>query len=222
MPSPRSLLPVAALLLALAPTGQAQAKAAYVDLPTALDRAEVVALVQIESVTPDELRGEHWLYRQRVVARRLEVLKGEVPEVFTIGGDRDFVCAPVPYHAPATALLLLAHDGEVLATVNNEDGQAWVYGDRIDWPYDELHGDTVPLAPVLADLRARLGPKVVATPPHAPTEPAAADAATDVAVQDVASADERPVWLVPISMLGGAIAVGLGFLAAQRRRRWAG
>ncbi|MFO0631972.1 MAG: hypothetical protein U0168_03890 [Nannocystaceae bacterium] len=214
MPSPRRLLPAAALLFALAPAAPAQAKAAYVDLPTALQQAEIVALVQIESVTPDGLQGEHWHYRQRVVARRLEVLKGQLPEVFTIGGDRDFICAPVPYHAPATALLLLAHDGDVLATVNNEDGQAWVYGDRIDWPYDELHGEAIPLAPVLADLRARLGPPPLAEVPAAP-----AAAPLDAELGPEPSEPASSPWLVPISMLGGAFAVALGFAAATRRRR---
>lgn len=214
---PRALVPIAALLVALVPAADAAAKAAYVDLPTALEQAEIVALVQVESVTADDIAGEHWTYRQRVVAHPIEVLKGELPATFTIAGNRSFICAPVPYEAPATYVLLLAHDGEPLATVNNDDGQAQVFGDRIDWPYDEVYGDTVPLAPVLDDLRARLGTRAVVDAPTVPVVEVPADAPASRPESTPASV-LAPEWIVPVSMLGGALAVVLGFGVALRRR----
>lgn len=216
---PRALVPIAALVLALVPAADAAAKAAYVDLPTALEQAEIIALVRVESVMAAEIEGEHWTYRQRVVAHPIEVLKGELPATFTIAGDRNFICAPVPYEAPATYVLLLAQDGEALATVNNDDGQAQVFGDRIDWPYDEIYGDTVPLAPVLDDLRARLGARTVIDAPAVLVPvvevPAEAPASTPARTPSSVLA---PQWLVPASMLGGALAVALGFGVAMRRR----
>lgn len=229
MPRVRLVPAAIALVVALVPAADAAADAVYVDLPEALDWAEVVALVRVESVGDAEFVGDHWVYSQLVIAHPLEVLAGELPDTFTIVAGRNFVCAPVRYDAPGTYLVMLARDRGMFATINNEMGRSKVFGDRIDWAYDELVDRRVPLAPVLADLRARLASRIVEPPRVA--VPAVEVPMVEVPVAEVVvldeppppavvpAIDETPRWLVPASMFAGAFAVLLGFGVAGRKRR---
>ncbi len=238
-----------ACLAALAAPADAAAKAAYRSLAETVRTAEIIAIVEVESVTPAELHGRYWEYAQQVTARPIEVLVGEVSGRLEIGAARDFICAPVRYDAEATYLVFLAHDGTVLATENNEWGRLWINGDDVEWPYEQ-GGATVPTATALREIRALLGTRDPGPPPSpelrvlTPEVPAAEVPAAEVPAAEVPAA-EVPAAEVPANrepmecgyaashrdgqarrfggpplwIATGALAVGLGFVVASRSRK---
>ncbi len=245
MPRARRCLPAALFLVGLGWAQDADAKAAYVGLKEALRQAEIVAIVEVEAVQPAAIEGSWSTFHQRVVAHPVDVLKGELPATFAIAADRDFICAPVPYDAPATYLVFLSHEGDALATVNHHMGRIRVLSDQLDWPYDE-RTEPVATAPVLKELRrliakqgpAPAGPEVPELVPIEPTPiddaPAIMQSTSEPQPVLVASVPELPTsdattpaavepawsgWRIPVAMVGGALAVMLGFAVALRGRR---
>src|SRR5687767_6177976 len=82
-------------LLACCPS-RADAKAAYAGKAEMVRRSDAIALVQVLRVEKAEVKGKHWTYSQRAVARVITTLKGDLPaagkEVALFGGE-DFICA---------------------------------------------------------------------------------------------------------------------------------
>jgi len=194
---------------ALAPD-EAEAKAAYTGLEDTIESAEIIAIVKAERTSAADIDGEHWHYRQSVDARVLGTIKGPVVERIEIAANRDFICAPVPYDAPAYYLVFLARDAGHLATVNNEWGALQIVDGQVEWPYTP-RTDMRPLADVVLELQTLVGVSVPTTVPMTEPAPAAAP------VPAGESADEQlpaPLWIA-----SGALAVVLGLLVATRRRR---
>lgn len=242
---PRARILAAALLTSLAAASDADARAAYLKLPEAVRNSEIVAVVDVVEIQDASIVGGPDGYAQRVIAKPIDVLKGELPATFAIAADSDFICAPVPYETPGTYLVFLAHQGDALATYNHSHGRMTIVDETIDWPYDD-RPERVSKDPILRKLRAligrqgpgRTGPKVPELIPVElrPKEPLPPEPITVTTAQpepeplpcsygeapsiDAATNEESgsEPMLVPLSMVAGAFAVMLGFAVARRRR----
>jgi hypothetical protein len=151
---------------------RADAKAAYAGKAEMLKRAEAVAVVDVVIVEKAEVKGNHWTYRQRAVAKVRNTLKGELPgekEELFIHGDEDFICAQCHFE-PGRYLVFLTRDGGLWAGCNwhlsvrpvktDAEGREWV-----DWYADEKTIELKPrllpdvVAEVTKELKAAADPK---------------------------------------------------------------
>ena len=110
----QALLAVGLVLLFAA---TAQARAAFKDKVQMIETAEVIAIVEITSVEEVSVKGKFWTYGQKALAKVENVLKGQVPDVVSLYGDEDFICARCNFEV-GRYLVFLDRDGELL-TGNN-------------------------------------------------------------------------------------------------------
>ena len=175
------LLPLSTAARCLAVLGllvcatKADAKAAYAGKAEMLKRAEAVAVVDVVTVEKAEVKGRHWTYRQRAVAKVRNTLKGDLPgekEELFIHGDEDFICAQCHFE-PGRYFVFLARDGGLWAGCNwhlsvrpvktDAEGREWV-----DWYENDrtIELKAKPLADVVAEVS-----KAVKEAADAPAQP---------------------------------------------------
>lgn len=230
----RWMAPLGVGLLMLTASASAQAKAAYMELDEAVQAAEVVAVVHVEETEACEVQGEHWTYAQRVSASTRAVVKGTLSPRVEILAEKDFVCAPVHYDAPADYLVFLEHDHEHWVTLNHGMGRLSIdEAGNVSWPYDG--GQPIPLPGALTRIRGALGEEtrteiaLVHQPsePELEPEPTSEPQPCGLLLRDEAPATEAaqestasmPDALAHrLAMLGGGLAVLAGFWAGWRRR----
>ena len=85
-------------LLLLLMTLPACAKAYYATRREMVERAEVIAIVDVEEIQPTSLQGKHWTYSESAEARVVKCVKGQLPERITLLGKESFICAQVNLH----------------------------------------------------------------------------------------------------------------------------
>jgi hypothetical protein len=146
------------LVLLLAAT--VQAKAAYKGKGRMIETAEVIAVVEITSVEKASVKGKHWIYGQRALAKVENVLKGKLPASASLYGDENFICARCHFEI-GRYLVFLDRDGELL-TGNNwylsirkitENSEA-----KVEWFDDKniFEKKQAPLSDVLNEIAAVL------------------------------------------------------------------
>ncbi|RYX82487.1 hypothetical protein EON83_19390 [bacterium] len=85
---------VSALLFAVGFTARdAHAKAAYQPLDVMVANSDAIAIVQVDQVVATQIKGSHWSYGQKALARVQQTLKGQLPATPTLLGDENFECA---------------------------------------------------------------------------------------------------------------------------------
>ena len=152
---------------------------------------------------------------------------------------KDFVCAPVPYEAPADYLVFLEHDHEHWVTLNHGMGRLSIdEAGNVSWPYDaDQH---IPLADALTRIRGAVGeetrteialvhqPSEPEPEPEPELEPTTSEPqpcglllrdeapAAEAAQESTASMPDAVAHR--LAMLGGGLAVLAGFWAGWRRR----
>jgi hypothetical protein len=128
-----------AALLSCCPS-RAEAKAAYAGKAEMIRRSDAVAVVDVLRVEKAEVKGAHWTYSQRAIARVRSTLKGDLPaagkEVALFGGE-DFICAQCNFQ-PGKYVVFLRRDGglwvgsnwhlSVRPVATDKAGKEWV-----DW-----------------------------------------------------------------------------------------
>ena len=151
---------LSALLLCLG--SRADAKAAFAGKAEMVRRSDAVAVVEVLRVEKAEVKGRHWTYSQRAVAKVVSTLKGDLPaegkEVALFGGE-DFICARCNFQ-PGKYVVFLRKDGGLLAGSNwhlsvrpvltDKDRREWV-----DWyaKADTIELKSTPLPDVIADVK---------------------------------------------------------------------
>jgi hypothetical protein len=151
----RRLLPLLLILLAL--PGVVQARAYYAPKAEMIQRAEVIALVQILMVEKTDTKRKSWTYRQKATARVEQVLKGKVPQEITLYGQEDFICGQCRF-APGRYLLFLKRDEDLLVGSNWQFSIRPITGDQVEWYAGDksLELKPAPLAGVLQEIRRLL------------------------------------------------------------------
>ena len=147
-------------------TSRVDAKAAFAGKAEMVRRSDAVAVVEVLRVEKAEVKGKHWTYSQRAIAKVSETLKGDLPaagkEVALFGGE-DFICARCNFQ-PGKYVVFLQQDGGLWAGSNwhlsvrpvatDKDGKEWV-----DWytKDNSIELKATPLAEVLADVKKAIG-----------------------------------------------------------------
>ena len=95
----------------------ALAKAAYAAEEQMIERAEVIAIVNVARVEKAETKGTHWTYSEIAHATVEQTLKGTLPQTVKLYGGEDFICAQVHF-AVGRYIVFLRRDGELLVGCN--------------------------------------------------------------------------------------------------------
>ena len=125
-----------ALLLIELLSPHAIAKAYFQTKRQMIEGAEVIAIISISEIRPSEAVGKTWTYRQEASAQAETVLKGELPEEFTLHGSETFICAQCPL-SQGRFLAFLKKDGELWAGSNWHLSLRPVTEDEVAWYADE-------------------------------------------------------------------------------------
>jgi hypothetical protein len=82
-----------------------------------IERAEVIAIVNITHVEKADTKGTNWNYREIANATIEQTLKGTVPQTVKLYGGEDFICAQVHF-TPGRHIVFLRRDGGLLVGCN--------------------------------------------------------------------------------------------------------
>ncbi len=214
-------LPAGLALATLLAAGSAEAKAAYMDLPGAVEASTEIAIIHTEASAPCEITVGHWTYSQKVFAKPTEVLKGELTSPLQLLAAKDFICASVRYETPADYLVMLYREDGHLTTVNHEMGALRIDGAHVEWPYGSE--DTIPLVDAREQIQALVDEQPAA--PAAEVAPEPLPQATEplpcgYAVSRMEQREkEQRMWRIAGAVGAGGAAVILGFMFGFRRRR---
>ena len=143
---------VLVLILLAAPT--VQAKAAFMRAGALLERTQTIAIVDVSRVTKVEAKGTHWTYGQKAEVAVVEVLRGTLPDAFSLFAEKSFICARASY-AEGRYLVFLKRDGDFWVTTNHHLGQFRIRGEQVQWFSDAetLATKWHPLGPILEGIK---------------------------------------------------------------------
>ncbi len=126
----KTLFTVAAFVAASATSGFA--KAYFQNEVELVTKADAIAIVELSEPAAAEQKGEHWTYRQSATVKVALMLKGELPEKFTIYGDETFICAQCRLTS-GRYLAFLRKDGKLWAGSNWHLSLRPVRNEQIEW-----------------------------------------------------------------------------------------
>ncbi|MFN8656611.1 MAG: hypothetical protein U0105_09750 [Candidatus Obscuribacterales bacterium] len=138
----------------------ALAKAAYAGRNQMIDCSEIIAVVEVKSVTkvqePGQASGR--TYSQKATMVPLTILKGALPKSSTAYGGENFICASCNFE-PGKFLVFLNHDGQLLIGSNWHLSIRPIKADQLDWYDGEKMNPlrAAKLTDVLAQIRSELG-----------------------------------------------------------------
>ena len=95
----------------------ADAKAYYAPEDEMIERAEVIAIVDISRVEKAETKSQPFDYGEIAHATVQQTLKGKLPKEINLYGGESFICAQVHFK-PGRFLVFLRHAGEFLVGCN--------------------------------------------------------------------------------------------------------
>ena len=110
----------------------ADAKAYYGLENEMIERAEVIAIVDISRVEKTETKSQPFNYREIAHATVQQTLKGKLPQEVQLDGGESFICAQVHFK-PGRALVFLRRDGELLAGCNWHLSVRPIKGTEVEW-----------------------------------------------------------------------------------------
>jgi hypothetical protein len=108
------------------------ARARYKSKAEMIQTAEVIAVVEVTSVSTANTIGKHWTYQQKATATVERVLKGELPSAPALYGDEDFICAQCRF-AVGRHLFFLRCDGDLWVGANWYLSVRPITDETIEW-----------------------------------------------------------------------------------------
>ncbi|PKN01219.1 MAG: hypothetical protein CVU77_06450 [Elusimicrobia bacterium HGW-Elusimicrobia-1] len=108
------------------------AKAYYAGKKEMIQKAEVIAIVNITKVQETEKKGNHWTYRQKVLGTVERCLKGNAKGEIEIYGMETFICAQCRYEAGRFILFLRREKGFWVGS-NWHLGIRSIAKDQVQW-----------------------------------------------------------------------------------------
>ncbi len=144
----------------------AQAKAYFAGKREMIEKAEAIAIVNIEKVEAVKKKAKGWTYSQRAIGTVERPLKGDLKGQIEIYGEEDFICARCSY-GKGRFLLFLRKDGGLWTGSNwhlgirpIKDGKVqWFKDDRADFDNDYkvvFEHQELPLDDVVAEIQRML------------------------------------------------------------------
>jgi len=110
----------------------ADAKAYYAPEDEMIERAEVIAIVDISRVEKTETKSQPFNYSQIAHATVQETLKGKLPKEIQLYGGESFECAQVHF-TPGRSLVFLRHAGEFLVGCNWDLSVRPIKDTEVEW-----------------------------------------------------------------------------------------
>jgi hypothetical protein len=115
------------------------AKAYFATEEEMIERAEVIAIVDISLVERAETNSQPFTYSEVAHATVHQTIKGTLPRTVDLYGGESFICAQVHF-APGRYLVFLCHDHELLVGCNWYLSVRPIRDTQIEWYVpDELH-----------------------------------------------------------------------------------
>ncbi len=119
------------ILLILLPT-ILFAKAYFAGKREMVEKAEVIAIIEIVNTEGVEKKGQHWTYRQKVIGAVEKTLKGNIQDDIIIYGMENFICAQCRFEK-GRFLLFLQKDNGFWIGSNWHLGIRQIKDGKIDW-----------------------------------------------------------------------------------------
>ena len=129
------------------------AKAYFASESEMIERAEIIAIVNISAVEQAETKSTPFNYYEIAHATVEQTLKGTLPKAVKLYGAENFICAQISY-TPGRRLVFLRRDGDLLAGCNWHLGVRPIKGEEVEWYKPEGRGlSWQPLEAVLARIK---------------------------------------------------------------------
>jgi hypothetical protein len=144
-------------ILTLGFTSLTYGKAAYRSYPEMIETSEIVAVIDVIEIVPTQTKGSHRNYRQKITAKSLQVLKGQLDQLTTIYGLEDFICAQCHFEK-GRQLVFLRRDNDLLAGSNWYLSIRPIIDDKVEWFKDSSSIDLIPMSldTVLEQVKAEI------------------------------------------------------------------
>ena len=119
-------------------SADAHAKASFMAKPAMIKSATVIAVVEITGVEQVSIKGPHWTYGQKAMAKVEMVLKGTLPMTVALMGDEDFICARCHFEA-GRYIVFLNRDPKTgfLTGANWQLSTRKITGASVEWFADD-------------------------------------------------------------------------------------
>jgi hypothetical protein len=151
----RKLLFALLMLVAFLPR-DVYAKAYFAMKDEMIEKADIIAVVDIVKVEKIESKGSVWTYSQKAIAKVEQLLKGKIPKEVNIYGMEDFICAQCHYEV-GKFLLFLKYDKKLLTGSNWQFSIRPIKKDKVEWYKkggdDRFDLEYLPLSAVLQEIR---------------------------------------------------------------------
>ena len=140
-------------------SGVVFAKAYFSPKDEMLERASVIAVVDIIKVEDFSEKGKTWTYKQKITAKVEQVIKGDLGKEIHIYGGETFICAQCHYESGKT-LVFLRRDGDFWVCSNWHFSNRPIKDDMVEWY--KIGSDNIyeleyqPLNDVLKEIRSNL------------------------------------------------------------------
>jgi len=141
------------ICLALVP-GVALAKAYFAGNREMVEKAECIAIVNIQKVEPANTKGRNWTYSQKATGIVERVLKGAARGEIALYGQEDFICARCTFQS-GRHLLFLRKDADLWVGCNWQLSVRPIRDGKVPWSKDggaRFEQAELPLAEALADI----------------------------------------------------------------------
>jgi hypothetical protein len=135
----------------------ARGDATYKTMNDMIVEADVIAVVRIERVDDVNIKKSQWTYSKRAVTSPLQVVKGTLPQSFSILGGENFRCAQCKFE-PGKALVFLDRDGDAYVGNNWQFSIRPIRDTRLEWFKDEnsLVMEPKPAKIVIAKVKSKV------------------------------------------------------------------
>ena len=150
----KSIFAVLIALCSLSP--QVFAKAYFQTKNEMIERAEAIAIVEISAIQDSDAKSKVWSYRTKGAVKVEEVIKGNLPQEFTLYGAETFTCASCPI-VKGRFIAFLKKNGDLWTGSNWHLSLRPIKGDMVEWYVaDDNRYEMKPTAlnSVLAEIKA--------------------------------------------------------------------
>ena len=119
--------------------------------------SDVIAVIDVIDVEQAPTKGSHWTYGEKITAKPITILKGELSDPATIYGLENFICARCIFKK-GKQLVFLTRDKDLLSGSNWHLSIRPIEGNQLDWFSDKTSIKLIPttLDNALDQIRAEI------------------------------------------------------------------
>ena len=128
-----------------------------------IEKADAIAIVEITNVKDSNTKGKTWTYRTKGTVKVEKILKGKLPNEFTLYGAETFICASCPI-AKGRYIAFLKKDGDLWTGSNWHLSLRPIKSDMVDWYVaddNRYEMESKALKKVLAEIKTKKANKAL-------------------------------------------------------------